>query len=60
MFRRIQSFVSPMSAMRIDAGSEVDLGAKLHMITEYLVNSQKQFDSWMELQNHNRLHLILA
>lgn len=59
MFRRIQSLVSPMSAMRIDPLTAYDLEGKLHLNTEYLVNSEKQFDTWMELQTNNKLHLCL-
>lgn len=61
MFRLLKSVLSPMSAMRVDplAETPAELEQKLHSITQYLINSAKQFDSWMELQNHNNLHHCL-
>ena len=59
MFRLIKSVLSPLSGMRIEP-NEKELEKKLHLITQHLINSPKQFDAWMELQTHNNLHATLS
>lgn len=56
MISLIKSVLSPMSGMKIDGENEKELDKKLHTITQYIINSPKQFDQWMELQNKNKLH----